>query len=283
MSTDINDFFIIKLSSKSYVQKKNENGIDLSIKIPKFNKINPITTRKQYSKDSKLGLFWLAGGGSYLINEKYLVLIKRSRYAYTNPEYLSLATGRSDSYEELLNPNLVIRELFEELAIFQNGNRILPKIRGSNLAISDQEILKISQKELKNLGMNTENIIWVPAILSNSINKDFLSLSCNKEIIKKTKCCIYISERSGDINLLYLIKINDLDLENTEIFDMETDEKNNSKLLKREIYLMDVSTKLLAYETFSLGKLRPITNSYTHDIKITEHASFMIKRIRNEI
>ena len=64
----------------------------------------------------------LAGGGGVVFDHLgNVVLIKRSQTALTNPGKWTLPTGRFDSEEELLNPELMLREVDEELLVRING------------------------------------------------------------------------------------------------------------------------------------------------------------------
>ncbi len=64
----------------------------------------------------------LAGGGGVVFDHLGNVpLIKRSQTALTNPCKWTLPTGRFDSEEELLNPELMLREVDEELLVRIEG------------------------------------------------------------------------------------------------------------------------------------------------------------------
>lgn len=283
MCANGNDFFIIQLGYESCIVLNNELGIELSVNIPSKDQLKPIRTRNKYKEANGDGRFWLAGGGSYLINEKYLVLIRRSIDAYTNPGKLSLATGRSDSYEELLNPRLIIRELFEELAIIEGNSLVLPELSNTDLCLSNDEILNLSISGLSNIKINPKGVFWKSANFNSSINKDFLTLSSNSEVREQLECCLCIGEKNRDINLLYVVEIKNLDLAKIKLFDMELDENISEKHLNREIYLLDIASNLLAYTTTSEGFLKPYLKNNLCDLKITEHASFLIERLKNGV
>jgi len=283
MSSNGNDFFIIQLECESCIVLNNKLGIELSVNIPSKDQLNPITTRKKYKEAIGNGRFWLAGGGSYLINEKYLVLIRRSIDAYTNPGKLSLATGRSDGYEELLNPPLIIRELFEELAIIEGDSLVLPELSNSDLCLSNDDILNLSISGLSNIKIRPKGVVWKSANLNRNINKDFLLLSSKSEVREQLKCCLCIGEKNRDINILYVVEIKNLDLAKIKLFDMELDENISAKHLNREIYLLDITSNLLVYTTTSEGFLKPYLMNDSYDLKITEHASFLIERLKNGV
>ena len=68
--------------------------------------------------------FYLSGGGSLLLNGRYLLIVQREAGARINPGQWSLFTGRADTDSEWQQPNLLARELFEELQLFLNGARV---------------------------------------------------------------------------------------------------------------------------------------------------------------
>ena len=71
--------------------------------------------------------FWVSGGGTYLLNDRFLPIVQRAHQQTTNPGKWSLFTGRADTHEERANPELLVRELFEELILLQEGVPLLPK------------------------------------------------------------------------------------------------------------------------------------------------------------
>ncbi len=85
---------------------------------------------------------YISGGGTCLIDNKYLLLVRRSKECEINPNKLSLFTGRSDNTIEHKNPSLLIRELEEELIISQKFNK--EPIKYTN----ESKRLKISNKNL---------------------------------------------------------------------------------------------------------------------------------------
>lgn len=65
--------------------------------------------------------FYLSGGGTLLINGRYLLVVKREDTAKINPGRLSIFTGRADDETEWMQPKRVVRELFEELLLFDGS------------------------------------------------------------------------------------------------------------------------------------------------------------------
>lgn len=71
--------------------------------------------------------FWASGGGTLLLNGRYLLLVQRSERARVNPGKYSLFTGRADTMKELLNPRLLVRELFEEIVLSSGDTLLWPQ------------------------------------------------------------------------------------------------------------------------------------------------------------
>jgi hypothetical protein len=74
--------------------------------------------------------FWLSGGGTLLLNDRYLPAVQRAADARVNPGKFSLFTGRADNETERANPELLARELFEELLLYEAGTLLLPELAG---------------------------------------------------------------------------------------------------------------------------------------------------------
>lgn len=71
--------------------------------------------------------FWLSGGGTLLLNNRYLAVVRRSPEARVNPGKFSLFTGRADNDAERADPSLIVRELFEELLLYEDGTLLMPR------------------------------------------------------------------------------------------------------------------------------------------------------------
>jgi hypothetical protein len=70
--------------------------------------------------------FWVSGGGSILINDRFLPVVQRSTASRVNPGRFSLFTGRADNAEERANPERLSRELFEELVLLSGSRPLMP-------------------------------------------------------------------------------------------------------------------------------------------------------------
>lgn len=65
--------------------------------------------------------FYVSGGGTFFVNQRYLLVVRRDSQAHINSGMLSLFTGRAEGPEEWAQPWRVQRELFEELTLLEKG------------------------------------------------------------------------------------------------------------------------------------------------------------------
>jgi hypothetical protein len=80
--------------------------------------------------------FWISGGGTLLLNGRYLVVVRRSPDARVNPGKFSLFTGRADNAQERVDPSMLVREMFEELLLFEGGTLLMPRLDGHEAMIA---------------------------------------------------------------------------------------------------------------------------------------------------
>jgi hypothetical protein len=80
--------------------------------------------------------FWVSGGGTLLLNGRYLVVVQRSPDARVNPGKFSLFTGRADNAQERADPSLLVREMFEELLLFEGDTLLKPRLEGHEAMIA---------------------------------------------------------------------------------------------------------------------------------------------------
>lgn len=65
--------------------------------------------------------FFVSGGGTLLLENRYLLVVRRNVQARVNPGQWSMFTGRADGPHEWMNPKALTRELFEELVVLVDG------------------------------------------------------------------------------------------------------------------------------------------------------------------
>lgn len=164
--------------------------------------------------------FYLSGGGSYLVNGRYLLVVKRDAKSLVNPGKISLFTGRSNNYHEWLNPTLCVRELFEELTLFSEGNLLLLKNNQFQFIIDASYALDY----------RLESGVSIEARL---IIQPQTQLNVNSERGNQQHQVLMVVSESNDINCLFIFEIN-IPLKGLTAIDSED---NGSE---RSVYLLDV-------------------------------------------
>lgn len=154
----------------------------------------------------------LGGGGGVLFDRFWHVpLIKRSGDAPTNPEKWTIPTGRFDTIEELVNPDLMIRELWEELITSQG-----------KLIVNLQDIVGIINSNNKGEEFPV-NHMMISCDGSDSHFYGWLSLN-----------------NSGELNTIVPV-LADVDLTKYHFVDGECDDDGNR--LEREVVLYQLKKK----------------------------------------
>lgn len=123
-------------AAKGYLEKITDRHYRLAI--AEFGKyweissyLNDLERWTVFNKDSKQGckefipVFFAGGGGVLFDRYGQFPLIKRSGSAPTNPGKFTIPTGRFDSTEEILEPDLMVRELWEEVVVYK-CDKIVP-------------------------------------------------------------------------------------------------------------------------------------------------------------
>ncbi|MHB1441606.1 MAG: hypothetical protein ACYCXO_02505 [Candidatus Humimicrobiaceae bacterium] len=254
---------------KSIFIKDNMLEVDLD----KIDFKKTVTNDKQFA--GEIGsdkFFWVSGGGTLLLNDNYILLVKRGKLSKVNPDKYSLFTGRSNSLKEALNPFLLLRELFEELLLFEDNFFLYPKCLKFqdiiDLAIGEADSVFKIKKENKVKDFYLEEYACS--------NNDLVIRYKNKR--QRFKMNYYIN-KNNDINLLFLLR-GFLDIEKIHAVDGEYI-KNGSDILKqnRDIYLFNILDSEARNVTFpgSTEKLK------ISDEEFTEHCYYIINCLRKNI
>ena len=243
-------------SGKDISFKKDKIIVNLSfisdeIIIQNDEQFNEVLNSKNY--------FYISGGGSFIFNKRYLILVMRDKKTLVNSNKLSLFTGRSNSYAEWKNPTLIMRELFEEVSIYKDNSLLSYKNKKYQSIIN-----QISNKE----SIPSSNFLDIEEFkISN-----FRLVICNNDrIIWNKKVFMHISNKN-DLNLLYFFNIN-LNPEKLKFASYEDSLDN-----KRQVFFYD----LLKKEILFLNK----NNSLVPEIKshnLTEHCQFAIDHLSKNI
>jgi hypothetical protein len=230
-------------------------GVTLEVN-PLNNTASLKVSRRDWSREVLgRGLVWLGGGGAYVINSRYVVMIKRDDFAPSNPGKLTIATGLSDSRTEWSNPNLLMRELFEEvLLVGISGEIVVPIVQG---------LEDLARKTIPKLAPSGRETILIQADYADE-PVDMLILNG-----EKFPGILSINENSCSVNFMRAIGLNIPDIFSYDFIDTETDE--NGKQLNRKIFLWDL---------FKGELLETSGESAVSAIQFTEHAKALLKCIK---
>jgi hypothetical protein len=214
---------------------------------------------------------WASGGGTYLLNERYLPIVQRHLHAKVNPTKFSLFTGRADNTEELFYPELLVRELFEELILFSGHCLLRPDCK-SFPAIIEQVFEKI---EL-NLGLDISGAKRLQL-------KHFLC-SPKKITVRHEDLAApwegmldYHLSSNGEVNILFLLS-GEVDIDKLQAMDGEFYLLDGKALRQeRNIYIYDINTGL--GKDITLGSKASDPISIPRD-SMTEHLQHLLDLVK---
>jgi len=174
--------------------------------------------------------FWVAGGGTLLLNDRYIPIVQRSTSQSVNPGKWSIFGGRADSHAERVMPQLLVRELLEELILLSGDYALRPQIE-------DQEelIRKVwSQHHQDGLLCSGKEI----DITLKQIELPTIEVSIESDGTTTIHSLFAHVNRRKDINIVFLFAA-DLDLDQLSARDGE---QVNGRRLDRKIALLDLLT-----------------------------------------
>ena len=220
---------------------------------------SPITNDVEFNNAiHDAGYFLLSGGGTYIINGRYLVVIERAKNARVNPQKISIFTGRSDSIEEILNPRMLLRELFEELLVYDESGKLLyPR-----------------SEEYQDIIDSVYNYMWRVGVIKAKKSDHDLRLSYIKA---KKRICIgdvnyeldFHVNRKRDINVLFLFDVRIDGVNGISIRDGEYHMENEKRLFhNRNIMLLDIMNDILCDQDGNKIRKFERTNASEHLIYI---------------
>ena len=212
--------------------------------------------------------FWASGGGSILINNRYLAVMRRSKTAKVNAGKYSLFNGRADNLEELINPARIIRELFEELILFYDEALVYP------VYPKHQALIDVVYHNLCSLQRIPKNISAAYFTLSEKrlINQP-VSI-CSQGTKYEYSLCYHVNSKN-DINVLSVLCLNDLDIGKLSALDGEFHREGEEIIFhNRDIFLYDILT----------GQTQPLSDKTEESSIIsaqdmTEHLAYIINLI----
>lgn len=214
--------------------------------------------------------FWVSGGGTYLINNKYLLIVKRSLASLVNGGLYSLFTGRADTEEELLNPHRMVRELFEELVLFSGKKLCYPIFKDYQPIIDALYAKRRNLMELRNREAMPLYLTY-PHDFDKSISVQWRGRS------QEFSLNFHVNSRH-DINVLFLLaaELNVADLTALDFeYLLEEGDQHHSR---RDIFLYEPITSMarsLSGANRSLGNQEMID-----DGSMTEHLQYLVQLVR---
>lgn len=274
------DFFVTSIDSYQYDDLGTKK---LTIFLPDKEKIIPIIKCEDIFREINSGeklLIWAAGGGTYVLGGKYIPLIKRSADSLTNPNKLTIATGLSNSYEEMIDPLLLIRELFEEIIIIdREKNLYIPFF--SDIDIPEHKDLnRIACESITSsasrIGLSWSNLKFVKAKLDQELFLDEIEVFYN-DANKTRKCLIHLDTLRSRVNILYAVHLIELnELTHLYFYDTETKISSDGSLipLSREVFLLDLEENTL----LKAKTKEPISDTV---ISRTAHAEYMVMHLKD--
>jgi len=208
---------------------------------------------------------WASGGGTYLLNDQYLLIVQRPLEAKVNPGKFSLFTGRADGGDELVQPGLLIRELFEELILYA-GPRLYKPVCEEFQKTIDQIYVKLS----KALNLDLEDVEPLP-LKSLKIAPRHVRVTNGGRCFKSS--LDYHMNQHKEINFLFVLAAK-IDIENLVGRDGEYHLENAKKIEhKRSIYLYDLHTS--AGRNISMTGHRQEQVTINRDL-MTEHLRYLV-------
>ncbi len=249
----------------------NENQLYINLDLVEFN--NTISNDNNFKYNiAPENYFWLSGGGTIIFEDNFIFLVKRNSDSILNPDKFSIFTGRSNNLDEKINPELIARELFEELLIFKSNLYLYPLNDKFQITIDNSfndidNIFKISKNHDIQY-YNIENI--------NYLNKKIFIKYKGSE--NQFNLNYYINSRN-DINIIFTFK-SELGLNELSAIDGEYYLLGNEIIkLNRDIYLFNFKN----FQAFKFLKNKMQESIKLEEENFTEHCFYLITTLRNNI
>lgn len=210
--------------------------------------------------------FWLSGGGTFVLEGRFAIVVERSAHSRINAGKLSLFTGRANDEAEWAEPRLLLRELFEELIVVDAAGQV----RLPSFASGWVDARGISRGAWERTGrrvLPSEDVVLEPIALAGSP----LSITQGGET-RVHEVLLHVNQLR-DINVLYALSC-DLALDAFWALDGEADDA-----YPRRIFALDIVTLVAINVTF--GSQRD--QIQVGDDQLTEHCSSLVRNLRQRI
>ena len=277
-----NSFGFIFLQKQNInLQSSGDQGAVLEVEIPSMENALLVHSIDELNQGRKKLMRWASGGGTYVINHEWIPLVMRSDNAPTNPNKLTISSGRSDCYGEIQNPLRIIRELFEEIAILIDGSVIIPEVDLTSLDLDfNLDITETINSAIK-FNVEEKAHYFYKAGLIEEIYLERLCIKSNVNIVFDKRVCLHISSDLREANFLHAVSLDDINLREAKFIDTEksSDASGNITNLNRPIYLLNLKNNKI-YGTDN-GYI--IEHALAQEFDFTPHAELLIARLRKVI
>ena len=215
---------------------------------------------------------WASGGGTWLLNDRYLPIVQRARYARVNPGKFSLFTGRADNSEELLHPAMLVRELFEELLLFTGHCLYRPDCEGFS-GIIDQVYTRLET----DLGLDVaaaQRLHLEPQMCAPKM----VTVTDHGARWEGMLDCHVNS--SGEVNILFVFA-GDVDIDKLQAMDGEYHLADGRAVRhNRSIYLYDLHTAMAKDITIDNRLAAPVP---IPEDAMTEHLYHLVESVKRKL
>ncbi len=215
---------------------------------------------------------WASGGGTWLLNNRYLPVVQRPPHARVNAGKFSLFTGRADNTEELLDPVLLVRELFEELVLF-NGHQLFRPYCERFCRIIDQVYARLEA----DLGLDIAAA--QPLHLEHLMCASKMITIIDHGALWEGMLDCHVNS-NGEINILFVLA-GDVDIDKLLAMDGEYDLAGGETIRQnRSIYLYDLHTAMGKDITMDSRTSEPVLIS---EGSMTEHLQHLVESVKRKL
>lgn len=219
-----------------------------------------IVNDRQLLKTTKFDtFFYLSGGGTYIFKNRYLLVVRRSKKVRVNPGKLSLFTGRAEGASEWHEPWRVVRELFEEVLLFQGSGLLYPQHRRYQEVIDAVYANHVKDRSLHDVPWLVLPIEEVP------LGEEMLEVTTSHGV-SSFPAFVHINRRN-EINVLWLFSTK----LNPSVLSVQDSEEAKTE---REILFFDLHTNSVA----RTGDHFPTAFTPVSQSDMTEHLRVMVER-----
>jgi hypothetical protein len=209
---------------------------------------------------------WLSGGGSLLLEGRYLLVVQRPQQGVVNPGKVSLFTGRADGPVEWRQPKLLLRELFEELlAVDTSGRLLVPR-----LADDSYDAKLVYERCLAQAELDWSSEPPLTLDLAD-LGGERVRITCGGNT-HEHDVLLHVGT-TGELNALYVLT------STRKLEDFWAVDGEPTRAGARPIYALDVHTMEATQVTHGSARQRLRLNL----TDLTEHCRFLVKRIRERM